>query len=53
VRATTAFKRLLDLRGVTVTEVDFQPSNGVWLSWSDDPDGASPGQRHSPALIAA
>jgi hypothetical protein len=25
----------------------------VRLSWSDDPDGASPGQRHSPALIAA
>ena len=28
-RATTAFKRLLDLRGVTVTEVDFQPCKVV------------------------
>ena len=28
-RATTAFKRLLDLRGVTVTKVDFQPSKVV------------------------
>ena len=25
----------------------------VWLSWSDDPDEVCPGQRHSPALIAA
>ena len=28
-RVTTAFKRLLDLRGVTVTDVDFQPSKVV------------------------
>jgi AhpD family alkylhydroperoxidase len=27
--------------------------NRVRLSWSDDPDGVSPGQRHSPALTAA
>ena len=27
-RVTTAFKRLMDLPGVTVTEVDFQPSQG-------------------------
>jgi transposase len=29
VRVTTAFKRLLDLSGVTITEVDFQPSKVV------------------------
>jgi hypothetical protein len=29
VGVTTAFKRLLDLRGVTVTDVDFQPSKMV------------------------
>jgi transposase len=29
VRVTTAFKRLLDLPGVTVTEVDFQPARVV------------------------
>jgi hypothetical protein len=29
VRATTAFKRLMDLPGVTVTDVDFQPAKVV------------------------
>ena len=28
-RATTAFKRLMDLPGVTVTDVDFQPAKVV------------------------